>query len=302
MGSDESGKLMKLYLRGTISNGLGLGLLFGLGKGLDVASYAAVALGMQWTTFLLHGLPFRSEKFYDLSGSFTHFAVVAASLTREERVRSCRQIFTSLASTLWMSRLGTFLYSRILKDGKDGRFDHLKKTWLSFLGAWTLQALWVSLTQLPVLLSNKQEDKGGPLTAMDYLCMTTWAAGFLMEAAADTQKMAFREDPSNRHRYITSGLWRYSRHPNYFGEILMWTSQALLVSLNGLRQGRTSDFWSFLSPAFSASLLLFLSGVPMVEQAGLKKWGQDPEYLRYMAKTSCIIPWFPAGPFPEKRA
>lgn len=290
------GPVWKLYVRGLLSNSAGLGLLALLAHGLSVSFYVQVALGMQSLVFFLHGMPYSSEKFYDLSGSFTHFALVAAALTRQERVRSTRQVFTALAATLWMSRLGTFLYSRILRDGKDGRFDDIKRTWLSFMGAWTIQALWVTLTEMPVLLINDRDDLG-PLSIPDYLFMGAWLLGFLLEAAADTQKMAFREDPVNKHSYITTGLWRYSRHPNYFGELLMWSSQAMLVSVNGLRQGSTLQLWAWLSPAFTAVLLLKVSGVPMVEKAGLKKWGEDPAYQHYMSQTSCIIPWFPAGPF-----
>jgi len=88
--------------------------------------------------FILHGLPNRSEKFYDLSGSLTHLAVVGTALLVEDEKKNGRQLFAALAATVWMTRLGTFLYNRILRDGKDERFDRLKIVWLSFMGAWTI--------------------------------------------------------------------------------------------------------------------------------------------------------------------
>ena len=123
---------------------LGSGALLGLyawGLGLEI--YVYLAVGVQLLVFILHGYPFKSEKFYDLSGSLTHFVVVMASLISKVQVRTPRQLLMASASVAWMTRLGSFLYLRISKDGKDERFDDLKKTWWSFLGCWTIQALWV---------------------------------------------------------------------------------------------------------------------------------------------------------------
>jgi len=302
-GGDEQakpGSMIKLYVRGTISNLAGFGLLASIAHFLDLGRYVAVASGIQMAVFILHGMPQRSEKFYDLSGSFTHLSVVATALVSETKVRTPRQLFVAIASVVWMTRLGTFLYSRILRDGKDGRFDNLKACWLSFMGAWTIQALWVTLIQLPVVLLNDRSDASAT-TIADFILMALWLLGFLLEAAADTQKMAFRDDAANRHKFITTGLWQYSRHPNYFGEILMWSCMAGLASLSAIRQGIPSLHCAWFSPAFTALLLLRVSGVPMVEKAGLKKWGEDPAYLHYIKNTSCIIPWFPAGEVAEKK-
>jgi steroid 5-alpha reductase family enzyme len=290
----------KLYVRGTVSNLAGVSILASIAYFLDLGLYVAVAGGLQLAVFLLHGLPQSSEKFYDLSGSFTHFAVVAASLMSQTKLRTPRQLFVAIASVVWMTRLGTFLYSRILRDGKDARFDHIKPVWLSFMGAWTIQAVWVTLIQLPVVLLNDRTDAAGT-GSVDVVLMALWLFGFLFEAAADTQKMVFRDDPANKHRFITTGLWQYSRHPNYFGEILMWSCMAGLASVSALHSGILALHAAWLSPAFTAVLLLRVSGVPMVEKAGQKKWGDDPAYQQYMKSTSCILPWFPAGENSEKK-
>jgi steroid 5-alpha reductase family enzyme len=186
--------------------------------------------------FLLHGLPRRSEKFYDLSGSATHFALVAACLVREAALghpRTPRQLTMALLSVVWLTRLGTFLFARIARDGKDGRFDSIKPNWLSFLGAWTLQAAWCVLTQLPVLLVNTQPPNAAagslvvaaaaPLSAVDGVALLLWGVGFAFECTADLEKFTFRGKPENKGRFITEGAWRFCRHPNYFGKCLALT-------------------------------------------------------------------------------
>ena len=120
-----------------------------------------ISLGIQWAVFLGHGLPYSSEKYYDASGSLTHFVLVIVSLLVKPN-RSRRQILLGVCSIVWMTRLGSFLFTRIMKDGKDGRFDSLKKNFLRFATAWTVQALWVFLIQLPVLVVGDQDvDAGG---------------------------------------------------------------------------------------------------------------------------------------------
>ena len=161
--------------------------------------------------FLCHGYPNSSEHFYDLSGSFTHFALVAASVMSAAKVRTPRQIGLALVSVVWMTRLGSFLFIRISRDGKDGRFDKLKTNWFAFLGCWSLQAAWVFLIQMPVILLNSQDDTV-PLSTVDYLAALLWFVGFFVEVVADLQKFKFRGDAANKDKYITQGLWAYSRY------------------------------------------------------------------------------------------
>ena len=294
--SDSASRRKKLYLRGCLTNGMGLLILYLIAKGLDVNLYAKIAIGVQYFVFFVHGLPFNSEKFYDLSGSLTHFSVVATSLYLNLDEVHPVKMFASIASFVWMIRLGSFLYARILRDKKDERFDKIKLVWWSFMGAWTIQADWVLLIQLPAVLLNTNPVHTEMLNEYQYAAMGGWILGFMIEVLADSQKSSFRKVPENRHKYITSGLWRYSRHPNYFGEIIMHTSLAALASLSsGLH-------YAWLSPLFTCFLLLKVSGVPMLEKAGMKKWGGDPAYVNYVMNTSCLIPWFPAGDASKKNA
>jgi steroid 5-alpha reductase family enzyme len=288
----------KLVVRGCISNTLGLSILALVGWSLDLWPFVGVALAMQWLVYLLHGLPCRSEAFYDLSGSVTHLAVVLGSLLSSQQ-RTPRQLVTAVLAIVWMTRLGCFLFLRISKDGKDGRFDHLKPCFLSFLGAWTIQAVWVTLVELPVVLLNAKAD-AVPLGAADAVCLALWLAGFLLEAAADNQKFTFRTVPENKQKYITTGVWRYSRHPNYCGEILMWVAMAACATACAAQGGEKQLYAGWVSPAFTALLLLRVTGVPQVEAAGAAKWGADPAYQHYMKGTSRILPWFPAPPVDGK--
>ena len=285
----------KLFIRGVISNSIAFGVLYGVSRIDGLALGVYVSLGIQMAVFLFHGLPFRSEKFYDLSGSLTHLAVVVAALASATRTRTARQLLLAIGSTVWLTRLGTFLFLRILRDGRDPRFDAIKTNALSFCGAWALQAAWVVLIQTPVLLLNARDDTA-PLSAADGVAAAAWLVGFVVEATADVQKFAFRLPAENKEKFITTGLWRYSRHPNYFGELLMWAAMALAASEAGRVAGDVSLEFAWLSPTFTAFLLLCLSGVPMVEAAGRKKWGTDVGYLHYMKHTSLLVPWFPAAP------
>jgi steroid 5-alpha reductase family enzyme len=283
---------VKLYLRGFLLNGFSAVLLSACAYFLDLTITVLIALGIQVLVYLVQALPMRSEKFYDLSGSATHLSVVFASLVSVERVRTPRQIFCGVAAVLWMTRLGTLLYLRISKDGKDGRFDHLKPNWFAFLGVWTLQACWVVLVEMPVVLVNTSDDTV-PFQWPDFIIAAVWVVGFIMELEADNQKMAFRSNPANRNKFITTGVWKYCRHPNYFGEITMWIALAAMVT-RGALEGSPRLYWGWVSPAFTMLLLLKVSGVPMVEEAGKRKWGSDPEYIHYITNTSCVVPWFPA--------
>ena len=128
----------------------------------------------------------------------------------------------------------------------------------------------------------------GPL---DALGLTLWVLGLSIEVIADHQKTQFRADPRNDGRFITTGLWSWSRHPNYFGEILLWTGLCLAASAS-LSGGQ----WvSWASPALVTLLLTRVSGIPMLEERAEARWGDDPDYRAYVARTSVLVPRPPAG-------
>lgn len=240
----------------------------------------AVALG--------HGLPNMSEKYYDASGSLTHLSVIVSSLL-SARERDVRQIVASVMGVMWLTRLGSFLFLRILCDGRDSRFDRLKKGYLSFLSPWIIQACWVFITDLPIVIVNTQPAGSDVLTQYEWAGFGLWAVGFFFELIADTQKRMFRSDPANKGRFITTGLWAYCQQPNYFGEILMWV--AICIATQGAQTAPIQRL-AWLSPAFTWLLLTKVSGVPLLRKKADKKWGDDPEYQAYVKNVNVIVPGF----------
>lgn len=236
-----------------------------------------------------------SERFYDLSGSATHLLVIAVSLVYTESSKSPRQVFLSLASLIWLTRLGSFLYLRIEKDGRDERFNDLKRTFVSWTVPWIFQAAWVTLIQAPVILMNIREDPIKEYGVKDIVTLSVfgvlWIVGFIVECTADNEKFVFKTRAVNKGKFITTGIWKYSRHPNYFGEILMWWCVCIIVVCADFTDWKL--YGSLTSPFFTMVLLLGVSGIPMVDAIGLKRWGHVKEYQEYTKNTSLLIPWFP---------
>ena len=183
-------------------------------------------------------------------------------------------------------RLGLFLFIRVIKDGGDKRFDKAKTDFTTFLVFWTLQGLWVFITLLPTLLLNASEHNP-PLGARDFIGWTMWLAGLTIEAMADMQKSSFKADLANKDKFISSGLWSISRHPNYFGEILLWFG--LYLSASSALKGW--KLFSVLSPVAVYLLITKVSGIPILERNGLKKFGHLPEYKNYLRSTPELIPF-----------
>jgi steroid 5-alpha reductase family enzyme len=157
-----------------------------------------------------------------------------------------------------------------------------------FMMAWTLQGVWVFFTMLPVLILH-QASEDVNFGVFDYIGLPTWAVGFLIEVIADFQKSAFRKLADNKEKFIHTGLWAISRHPNYFGEILLWIGVAL--SAFGGLSARPRASFVFISPVFVALLLIFVSGIPLLEQKADKKYGEDDAYVQYKKKTPVLVPF-----------
>jgi steroid 5-alpha reductase family enzyme len=186
--------------------------------------------------------------------------------------------------SVWAIRLGSFLYRRVRRDGRDGRFDTIKTNPLRFFMTWTLQGLWVLLTLAAALAAITATERRS-IGWIAVVGSAVWVAGFSIESVADRQKAAFRRDPANAGRFISSGLWSYSRHPNYFGEIVLWTG-ITIIALPVL----SGWLWiALISPVFVALLLTRVSGIPMLEARAEVRWGEDDEYRHYRNRTSLLI-------------
>lgn len=244
---------------------------------------AGVGFVLHWLAFIPAYL-FQTERYFDLTGgvSFLGTVVLAAALHPD---MSLRGWLLCLLVAIWAARLGTFLFRRIHKSGGDSRFDDMKSKFWRFLLAWTLAGAWVFITLAAALSAITQADHSPP-GMFAVVGTAVWVAGFVFEVVADYQKSAFRADPKNADKFITTGLWAYSRHPNYFGEIVLWTGVAIIV----LPVVQGWQWLTLISPVFVALLLTRVSGVPMLESSAKKRWGGDPEYQHYVERTPVLIP------------
>ena len=196
----------------------------------------------------------------------------------------------------WALRLGTFLVVRIHHDGgRDSRFDGVRDNPPKFLLFWTIQGVWVWVTALPLWLVNGAGAGQPPMGWLSFLGVALWAVGFAVEATADWQKWQWKQDPGNKGKWIDTGLWSLSRHPNYCGEITMWGA-FYVVAAGALRGWQLAA--AAASPLFVAFLLLKVSGVPLLRRAARKRWGGDAAYQAYVARTRLLLPlpkWFGEG-------
>lgn len=195
--------------------------------------------------------------------------------------------------TLWAVRLGLHIGLRHRGRGEDFRYQAFREAWgetivwRSFLQIYLLQGAVICIVALPILLNVA--DPGGAARWTDLLGFLLFVVGFLFEAVADWQLTRFKRNPAHRGRIIEEGLWRYSRHPNYFGEALLWWGLFCL----GL--GSPLGLWGVLSPLTIGFLLLKVSGIPMLEA----KYAGNPQFEAYKARTSPFFPWFPKQPPPS---
>jgi steroid 5-alpha reductase family enzyme len=242
----------------------------------------ALAFIIQWLAFIPAYLK-QTEKFYDLIGSITYLSVVWLAVLLSP-VADARSWLLVAFVSIWAIRLGTFLFRRVRAAGEDRRFRDIKPSWPRFLVAWTTQGLWVSLTLAAALAAIttmiRQE-----LDIFALVGTLVWLLGFGIEVIADRQKSAFRADPENKDKFINSGLWSWSRHPNYFGEIVLWIGVAIIAIpvLSGWQ------WLTLISPVFVFILLTRVSGVPMLEARADQKWGGQADYEEYKARTSQLI-------------
>jgi steroid 5-alpha reductase family enzyme len=242
-----------------------------------------IAFAIQWVAFVPAYL-LQTERFYDLTGSLTYVTVTIVAVALSTGVDERSWLLLGMV-VIWAARLGSYLFLRIRKAGADKRFDAIKPSFPRFLSAWTLQGLWVTLTVSAALAAITTTERVG-LGTVTAIGLLVWVVGIGLEAVADAQKSRFRADPANKGRFIRSGLWSWSRHPNYFGEILLWVGVAI-VALPVLRGWQ----WvTLISPVFVALLLLRVSGVPMLEKAADEKWGGQPDYEAYKKRTSILVP------------
>ena len=235
---------------------------------------------IQWVLFIPAYI-FKTEKFYDLAGSSTYIFAVSYILYDSENLTN---LILGIAIICWAVRLGSFLFFRIKKAGEDKRFKEIKVSPTRFFLAWSLQGMWVSMCSL-CALTALSTDTGVVLNGYLYLGFGLFLFGFLIEIIADKQKSKFRSVADNKDKFINTGLWSKSRHPNYLGEIILWLGISIMSisSLSGLQ------YLTLVSPLFTYLLLVYVSGVRLLEESGNKKWGHLDSYKEYVKNTPVLF-------------
>ena len=249
--------------------------LFALAVGL--------AFAIQWLVFIPSYLR-QTETYFDLTGSITYILVTTLALLLSPSI-DARVVFLWALVVIWAMRLGTFLFRRIQRAGKDDRFDDLKPSFIRFLNAWTIQGVWVTFTAGAALVAITTTTRK-ELDWFAFIGLVVWVIGFTIEVVADAQKHRFSAHPANRGKFIQTGLWSRSRHPNYFGEIVLWVGVAIIAL--PVLQGW--QWVALVSPVFVTVLLTRVSGVPLLERKADQKWGGQPEYEAYKKRTPVLIP------------
>jgi len=248
--------------------------------GLPLFAFSVVlAFAIQWLAFIPAYL-LQNERFFDLTGSLTYITVTLLAVLLSPAA-DARSLLLLVLVLIWAVRLGTFLSRRTHKAGKDARFDEIKPSFVRFLLTWTLQGLWVSFTLAAALAAITTASRREP-GLLFFIGVLVWLGGFAIEAVADAQKNRFRSDPDNAGEFIRTGLWAWSRHPNYFGEIVLWTGVAIIAL--PVLQG-----WQWV-PIFVTLLLTRISGVPLLEKRADEKWGGREDYEAYKTRTPVLIP------------
>ncbi len=264
-------------------------ILAGSTGSTTVGSIAVFAIGgiaayaINWIVFIPSNLA-KTEHYFDLTGSATYVTVVVLGLALSDDL-DARAVIVGAMVIVWALRLGSFLFRRVRRAGRDGRFDEIKVDPVRFLMTWTLQGLWVLLTLACALAIITAADRVA-LSWLGFIGIAIWCGGFAVEVIADRQKTAFKRNPDNNGRFIDSGLWAWSRHPNYFGEIVLWTGIAV-ISLPVLSGWR----WAMLiSPIFVYVLLTRVSGIPMLAARAEERWGDEESFRTYVRNTPALVP------------
>lgn len=235
--------------------------------------------------FFLIAFSFKTDKVTDLSYSLSFFILAPVLIFSSGKGFVLQQLFLALAIMLWGFRLGVYLFSRILITKTDDRFDDKRNNPANLIRFWLLQtiAVWVIMLPFSLFLTRRNIDVKNVFT---YVGFAVYLLGFIVETISDAQKFQFKRQSENKGKWMQGGLWKYSRHPNYFGEILVWWGLFIVVlpHLSGL------SFLTVSGPVFITLLLLFVSGIPLLEKAADKKHGQNPDYISYRDNTSLLIP------------
>lgn len=247
-----------------------------------ILNFLFISLAIQIALFI-PAFKFKTDKLTDLSYGLTFVLLALIAFLQSDMAFS--KLLLLIMVSIWGIRLGIYLFIRINKTKKDSRFDEIRIDFIKFLSFWVLQGITVFVILLPSIFFFQSITDVFPLS---FLGLCIWIIGILTEGFADQQKFAFINDPKNKGKWVDIGLWKYSRHPNYLGEILCW------VGIYFYTYASLSPIYRLigsLSPLFIIILLLFVSGIPKLEEKADEKWGSNKDYQKYKKKTAVLIPF-----------
>ena len=255
-----------------------------------------ILLHIVYIIFSIHILMFipsyflKTEKYFDITGTIAYLSIVALIFYHFQSKNinlSIQSKLVSIMILIWALRLGIFLFLRIIIFKNDSRFDDAKKSFFKFLRFWMISSLWVFITTLNATTLILNNHKIANITLFT-IGLILWVVGFSIESMADYQKMRFKINNMNNSKFISKGIWAYSQHPNYFGEITIWVGISI-ISLGSLRE---IQFLTLISPIFVYLLLTRISGINLLEESAKMKWGKDKEFINYFNNTPKLIPNF----------
>jgi len=253
-------------------------------RGMNAFTFILIIAVLLQVFFFLPSFLLKTEKYYDLVGSLTYITTISLAYFSVENKTMIDSIIYFYVM-VWASRLGIYLFRRVRNDGKDVRFEKAKRHFFWFLQYWMGQALWVSLTACAAIIAilSPEEDT---LPVLAIVGMVLWISGFTIESISDYQKRVFRKENNPSESFIHTGFWARSRHPNYFGEITLWTGIAVIAlnTLNGI------EYLTLISPVFVYILLTRMSGVNLLERIADERYGHLEEYQRYKRNTPVLVP------------
>ena len=253
-------------------------------RGMNAFTFILIIAVLLQVFFFLPSFLLKTEKYYDLVGSLTYITTISLAYFSVENKTMIDSIIYFYVM-VWASRLGIYLFRRVRNDGKDVRFEKAKRHFFWFLQYWMGQALWVSLTACAAIIAilSPEEDA---LPVLAIVGMVLWISGFTIESISDYQKRVFRKENNPSESFIHTGFWARSRHPNYFGEITLWTGIAVIAlnTLNGI------EYVTLISPVFVYILLTRMSGVNLLERIADERYGHLEEYQRYKRNTPVLVP------------
>ncbi len=248
--------------------------------GIQNITYAVLFIFLIHLLIFLPSYFFQTEKFFDLTGTISYVSSVLFIFFKSNNIESINlgSLVLSTFIIIWSLRLGTFLFLRIKKAGKDRRFNEIKKSFSWFFMTFSVSGMWVTICSICALTGIAN---GIIFSITTIIGIIIFIIGFTIEIIADSQKTKFRANDDNKDKFISSGLWKYSRHPNYLGEIILWLGISLISfsSLEGFQ------YITLISPIFTYLLLVYVSGINFLEKSGKKKWGHLESYKKYLKET-----------------